>query len=70
MRTAGYAESVPLSFDTADPRQIDKTTWRNPRTGDMVDVTYFDLVPDLPAPLEDLRLCAGARPSEAPRTTA
>jgi hypothetical protein len=45
---------VPISFDTGRMQQVDHATWRDPRTGDMVNVTYFGLVPDLPAPLEDL----------------
>ncbi|MGW5220358.1 hypothetical protein ACWEQA_21025 [Nocardia sp. NPDC004085] len=45
---------MPISFDTANLEQVDTATWRNPHTGDMVNVSYFDLVPDLPAPLADL----------------
>lgn len=45
---------MPISFDTANLEQVDTATWRNIHTGDMVNVSYFDLVPDLPAPLEDL----------------
>lgn len=45
---------MPISFDTANLEQVDTATWRNTHTGDMVNVSYFDLVPDLPAPLEDM----------------
>jgi S1-C subfamily serine protease len=36
--------------------QYDERTWFCPRTGDQVSLTYIDLVPDLPAPLDDLPL--------------
>ncbi|WP_325097776.1 hypothetical protein [Nocardia gipuzkoensis] len=45
---------MPISFDIGEMQQVDNATWRDPRTGDMVNVSYFDIVPDLPAPLEDL----------------
>jgi hypothetical protein len=36
--------------------QYDERTWFCPRTGDQVSLTYIDLVPDLPAPLDELQL--------------
>lgn len=45
---------MPIAFDTTGLQQQDPTTWLNPATGDVVGLQYFDLVPDLPAPLEDL----------------
>ncbi len=36
--------------------QFDERTWFCPRSGDQVSLTYIDLVPDLPAPLDDLQL--------------
>ncbi|MEU7531487.1 hypothetical protein AB0A74_37545 [Saccharothrix sp. NPDC042600] len=44
---------MPIAFDTTGFRQHDQSTWFHPATGDQVSLTYFDLVPDLPAPLED-----------------
>lgn len=32
----------------------DERTWFDPRTGDQVSLTYIGMVPDLPAPLDDL----------------
>lgn len=32
----------------------DERTWFDPRTGDQVSLTYIGLVPDIPAPLDDL----------------
>jgi hypothetical protein len=34
----------------------DERTWFDPRTGDQVSLTYIGLVPDIPAPLDDLPL--------------
>ncbi|CCH31430.1 hypothetical protein ABZ816_04025 [Actinosynnema sp. NPDC047251] len=45
---------MPIAFDTTGLQQQDPTTWVNPATGDRVSLQYFDLVPDLPAALEDL----------------
>ncbi|MEU4803905.1 hypothetical protein [Actinosynnema sp. NPDC023587] len=45
---------MPIAFDTTGLHPQDPTTWANPVTGDRVSLQYFDLVPDLPAPLEDL----------------
>ncbi|RKT55087.1 hypothetical protein [Saccharothrix australiensis] len=45
---------MPIAFDTTGLRQQDQSTWLHPATGDVVSLQYFDLVPDLPAPLEDL----------------
>ncbi len=36
--------------------QYDERTWFDPQTGDQVSLTYIALVPDLPAPLDDLPL--------------
>ncbi|MEV0679166.1 hypothetical protein AB0I60_21860 [Actinosynnema sp. NPDC050436] len=45
---------MPIAFDTTGLHPQDSATWVNPATGDRVSLQYFDLVPDLPAPLEDL----------------
>ncbi|WP_067719727.1 hypothetical protein [Nocardia yamanashiensis] len=45
---------MPLSFDTAGLRQVDTDRWISPDTGDMFHLQYHDMVPDLPAPLEQL----------------
>ncbi|MEU4446456.1 hypothetical protein AB0K14_34405 [Actinosynnema sp. NPDC050801] len=45
---------MPIAFDTTGFRQHDRTTWVNPANGDQVSLTYFDLVPDLPASLDDM----------------
>lgn len=34
----------------------DERTWFDPRTGDQVSLTYIGMVPDIPAPLDDLPL--------------
>jgi len=34
----------------------DERTWFDPRTGDQVSLTYIGMVPDIPAPLDDLAL--------------
>lgn len=47
---------VPLAFDTTGLQRHDERTWFDPRTGDQVSLTYFDLEPDLPASLEELPL--------------
>jgi hypothetical protein len=36
--------------------QYDERTWFSPETGDQVSLTYIDLVPDLPAPLDNVPL--------------
>jgi hypothetical protein len=45
---------VPIAFDTTGFHQHDRTTWVNPANGDQVTLTYFDLVPDLPASLDEM----------------
>ncbi|WP_433622392.1 hypothetical protein [Nocardia sp. CA-120079] len=45
---------MPISFDTSGLQQLDSNAWRDPATGDIVQLSYFDLVPDLLAPLTDL----------------
>lgn len=49
---AGLA-GTPLAFDTAALRRVQENAWVDP-AGDAVVLDYFDLVPDLPASLEDL----------------
>jgi hypothetical protein len=44
---------VPISFETGGLQQIDQNTWGDPKTRDIVTLTYVDALPDLPAPLED-----------------
>ncbi|WP_186763305.1 hypothetical protein [Lentzea tibetensis] len=44
---------MPIAFDTTGFQQHDQSNWFNPANGDQVSLTYFDQVPDLPAPLED-----------------
>ncbi|WP_434448925.1 hypothetical protein [Lentzea sp. E54] len=44
---------MPISFDTTGFRQLDQNTWQHP-SGDQADLTYYGLVPDLPAGLDDL----------------
>ncbi|GLZ32706.1 hypothetical protein Lesp02_48940 [Lentzea sp. NBRC 105346] len=45
---------MPITFDSTGFQQHEQHSWYHPATGDQVSLTYFDLVPDLPAPLEDL----------------
>ncbi|MGW4112512.1 hypothetical protein ACWEFJ_16685 [Actinosynnema sp. NPDC004786] len=45
---------MPIAFDTTGWQQHDRATWFNPGNGDQVTLSYFDLVPDLPASLDDL----------------
>jgi len=45
---------VPLFFDSTGFQQQDQQVWVHPSTGDIVGLQYFDLVPDLPATLDDL----------------
>ncbi|MEO6088170.1 MAG: hypothetical protein ABIQ18_34160 [Umezawaea sp.] len=45
---------MPIAFDTTGFQQHDQTTWFNLSTNDQVSLNYFDQVPDLPAPLEDI----------------
>jgi hypothetical protein len=45
---------VPLSFDWTGFQRTDSASWSHPVTGDHVGLEYFDLVPDLPAALDDL----------------
>ncbi|GAB4587302.1 hypothetical protein [Nocardia sp. IFM 10818] len=45
---------MPISFDTTGFQQTQAAQWVNSDTGDMVALQYFDLPPDLPAPLEQL----------------
>ncbi|WP_405162418.1 hypothetical protein OG203_40045 [Nocardia sp. NBC_01499] len=47
---------MPISFDTGGLQQLDSNSWGDPGTGDVVTQSYFDLVPDLPAPLEEVDL--------------
>ncbi|MCM6778794.1 hypothetical protein NDR87_35500 [Nocardia sp. CDC159] len=44
---------MPIAFDTRGLQQLDQNRWGNPVTGDVVTLTYLDLVPDLPASLDD-----------------
>jgi hypothetical protein len=44
---------VPISFDTTGFRQLGQHTWQH-ASGDQADLTYYNLVPDLPAGLDDL----------------
>jgi hypothetical protein len=53
-RYARYRDQVPISFDTSGLQQFDNTTWGDPATRDIIKLTYFDLVPDLPVPLTEL----------------
>ena len=45
---------MPISFDTTGFQQQDQSNWSNPANGDRVNLTYYNLVPDLPAGLDDL----------------
>ncbi|MFJ6675974.1 hypothetical protein ACIQMJ_33155 [Actinosynnema sp. NPDC091369] len=45
---------MPIAFDTTGLHHHDQNTWVNPTTGDQVSLSYFDLVPDLPASLDDM----------------
>jgi hypothetical protein len=45
--------STPISFDTTGFTQVGDQAWQD-RTGDVVALHYFDLVPDLPAGLDDI----------------
>jgi len=45
---------VPIAFDTTGFQQHDQTTWVNHANGDQVSLTYSDLVPDLPASLDEM----------------
>ncbi len=47
---------MPVAFDTTGMERHDERTWFEPRTGDQVSLTYIGLVPDIPAPLDDLPL--------------
>ncbi|UFS99223.1 hypothetical protein [Nocardia huaxiensis] len=51
---AGYRELVPISFDTTGFQTESDNTWVDPDTGDLAVLQYYELAPDLPAPLEDL----------------
>ncbi|GLY49146.1 hypothetical protein [Lentzea sp. NBRC 102530] len=44
---------MPISFDTTGFRQLDQNTWQH-QSGDQARLTYYGLVPDLPAGLDDL----------------
>lgn len=44
---------MPIAFDTTQFRQLDQKTWQH-QNGDHAVLTYYDLVPDLPATLDDL----------------
>lgn len=54
MSTVRRVQPVPLTFDDTGFRREDPQTWVRPATGDLVVLNYFDLVPDLPASLDDL----------------
>jgi hypothetical protein len=45
---------VPISFDTSAFEQRAPTAWLQRNTGDQVGLDYFDIPPDLPAPLDDV----------------
>lgn len=45
---------MPIAFDTSGMRQLDQSAWQVEATQDVVTLNYFDLVPDLPAALDDL----------------
>lgn len=45
---------MPIAFDTTGFNHHDRTTWVHPATGDQVTLTYLDLVPDLPASLDEM----------------
>ncbi|MET0235024.1 MAG: hypothetical protein ABW224_10335 [Kibdelosporangium sp.] len=45
---------MPLSFDATGFQHQDETSWTHPATGDHVVLEYYNLVPDLPAGLDDL----------------
>ena len=53
-RLAPTLGRVPVAFDTTGMERHDERTWFDPRTGDQVSLTYIGLVPDIPAPLDDL----------------
>ncbi|WP_211294214.1 hypothetical protein [Lentzea kentuckyensis] len=44
---------MPISFDTTGFRQLGQNTWQH-ASGDQAELTYYGLVPDLPAGLDDL----------------
>ncbi len=44
---------MPISFDTTGFRQLSQNTWQHP-SGDQAELAYYNLVPDLPAGLDDL----------------
>ncbi|SER96809.1 hypothetical protein SAMN05216188_118137 [Lentzea xinjiangensis] len=44
---------MPISFDTTGFHRLDQNTWQHP-SGDQAELTYYGLVPDLPAGLDDL----------------
>ncbi len=44
---------MPISFETGGLQKLDQNTWGDPKTRDIVTLSYFDTTPDLPAPLED-----------------
>lgn len=43
-----------ISFDTTGFQQQDQSNRSNPANGDRLNLTCYDLVPDLPAGLDDL----------------
>lgn len=45
---------MPISFDTSGFRQLDQNNWQHP-SGDQAELTYYGVVPDLPAGLDDLQ---------------
>jgi hypothetical protein len=45
--------TTPITFDTAGFTQVGDAAWQDPN-GDVVALHFFDLVPDLPAGLDDL----------------
>ncbi|MCP2249106.1 hypothetical protein [Lentzea aerocolonigenes] len=44
---------MPISFDTTGFRQLGQHIWQHP-SGDQAELAYYNLVPDLPAGLDDL----------------
>ncbi|MGW4214049.1 hypothetical protein ACWEIJ_39110 [Lentzea sp. NPDC004789] len=44
---------MPISFDTTGFRQVNRNVWQHP-SGDQAELTYYNMVPDLPAGLDDL----------------
>ncbi|MBO0854718.1 MAG: hypothetical protein J2P18_13260, partial [Nocardia sp.] len=45
---------MPIVFDSGGLQQLDRMTWGNPATRDVITLSYIDMAPDLPAPLTEL----------------